>query len=453
VSLDQWVAACLVPLAVWILLSGLDDLFIDLAFLFTGRKQFPWPAESELDEASERRIAIVVPLWREDGVIGQMLEHNLAAIRYTNYDIFVGLYPNDRPTIEAVARVAAGSPRVHLAISSHPGPTSKGDCLNSAYTEMADYEADDGRPFDLVVTHDAEDLIHPDALRLVNWFSRTHEMIQVPVLPLRTGIGEFTHGLYCDEFADYQLKHIPVRRRLRGFLPSNGVGTGFAREALEALREKPGGLIFNPDCLTEDYEIGYSLHELGYRQVFVPVRFDASGPVATREYFPRSFRAAVRQRSRWVAGIALQGWERHGWRAPWRQRYWLWRDRKSLVGNLLTPLANLISVYGATTYVWAAHTGQVWPLGALIPPFVGEASVAALWISAIQVGGRMAASARVYGWRFASGAPLRMFWANLVNWTATVAALRQFVSARHSRRALAWRKTDHIYPERGTEEV
>jgi len=49
-----------------------------------------------------------------------------------------------------------------------------------------------------------------------------------PVLPgcLR-GWTKFTHGLYCDEFAEYQLKDIPARQRLGGFLPSNGVGTGF----------------------------------------------------------------------------------------------------------------------------------------------------------------------------------------------------------------------------------
>ncbi len=28
-------------------------------------------------------------------MIGQMLEHNLAAIRYSAYDFFVGVYPND----------------------------------------------------------------------------------------------------------------------------------------------------------------------------------------------------------------------------------------------------------------------------------------------------------------------------------------------------------------------
>src|ERR1017187_6385827 len=100
--LDNCVAACLAPLAIWILLSGLDDLFIGLVYLFSARKRFRWPSAAELDCAPQRRIAIFVPLWREEGVIAQMLERNLAVICYREYEIFAGVYPNDEPTIRAV---------------------------------------------------------------------------------------------------------------------------------------------------------------------------------------------------------------------------------------------------------------------------------------------------------------------------------------------------------------
>src|SRR5215471_3108416 len=140
-------------------------------------------------------------------------------------------------------------------------------------------------------------------------------MVQIPVLPLPTPPGECTHGLYCDEFAEYQMKDIPVRQRLGGFLPSNGVGTGFAREAIERLAERRGGKPFDPSCLTEDYETGFEIHAMGLEQVFVPLAGDLA---ATREYFPRRLAASVAQRCRWVTGIVLQGWERHGWQAPWQ---------------------------------------------------------------------------------------------------------------------------------------
>src|SRR5581483_11054265 len=147
------------------------------------------------------------------------------------------VYPNDDPTRRAVSEVASRNPRIHISICPHDGPTSKGDCLNWIYRRVRAYEHAARIRFEVIVVHDAEDLVHPEALRLINWFSRDYQMVQVPVLPLRTGPGEFTHGLYCDEFAEYQLKDIPVRQRLGGFLPSNGVGCGFERKALERLAE------------------------------------------------------------------------------------------------------------------------------------------------------------------------------------------------------------------------
>ncbi len=346
--LDQWLSICLVPLALWILLSGLDDLFISLVSLVLHRERLPRPADSDLEHTPERRIALFVPLWHEHGVIGRMLERNFSVIHYENYEVFAGVYPNDPLTCDAVSEAARRHRRVHPVVCPHAGPTSKGDCLNWIYRGMEEYERLHGVRFDVVVTHDAEDLIHPQSLRYINCLSREYQMVQIPVLPLPTGLRELTHGLYCDEFAEYQSKDIPVRQFLGGFLPSNGVGTGFDRGVLGRLAVDRGGQVFDPACLTEDYENGYRLHALGCRQTFVPLRFDSTVLTATREYFPRTFRRAVRQRSRWVTGIVLQGWQLHGWRAPRRQLYWFWRDRKGLIGNLLAPFANFLLLAGIT---------------------------------------------------------------------------------------------------------
>lgn len=425
-------AVCLLLLAVCILVSGLDDLFIGTVYLWTAREDFPWPGDEELKQAPERRIAILVPLWQEHRVIGRMLDYNLPGIRYSNYEVFVGVYPNDPLTALAVGNAAARHPNVHLAQVAHNGPTSKGDCLNAAWREMQRFERRHGERFDIVVTHDAEDVVHPESLRMISWFSRTYEMVQVPVLPLATGAA-MTHGVYCDEFAEYQSKDIPVRQRLNGFVPANGVGTGFDRDALDRLGNLRGGRVFDPDALTEDYETGFQLHALGYRQLFVPVRFDAAGPVATREYFPSTLRAAVRQRSRWVAGIALQGWQRHGWRVPWKQRYWLWRDRKGLVGNLVAPAANLLFLCGAIN-------GPPLPM----PPWVLGGMFC---LSVAQIALRMKCAARIYGPRFAAGVPVRAVWGNVLNCLATMLALQQFVTAHVKSTGMHWRKTEHAFPD------
>ena len=79
-SLHATYEIALGTLAVCLLLSGADDLIP--AMLCFGRELSP---KSEVRRAQlipfERRTAIFVPCWQESGVIGDMVRHNLAAIR------------------------------------------------------------------------------------------------------------------------------------------------------------------------------------------------------------------------------------------------------------------------------------------------------------------------------------------------------------------------------------
>lgn len=429
------VAILLIPLALWILVSGLDDLFITARWLSPG-KRVRLPSPAERDRAPERLIAIYIPLWHEHAVTGQMLDRTVSTLNYAAYEIFVGVYPNDALTVRAVREAATRHSRIRVVLLPHPGPTSKGDCLNCIYSQMLEHESHTGSRYEVIVTHDAEDVVHPESLRLINWFSRKHSMVQIPVLALPTPVREFTHGLYCDEFAEYQSKDIPVRQAMGGFLPSNGVGCGFERAALERLAASRGGRIFDPACLTEDYENGLALHALGYSQVFVPIHFEDGAPIATREFFPKERRAAVNQRSRWVAGIALQSWQRHGWRVAWKQRYWLWRDRKGLLGNLLSPLANAAFLIGLMRWPEAANASR---LAAILYS-------ATLGIAGVQMGARMLACGRIYGFAFAMLSPLRTLWGNLINLHAAAKALAQFTAAGIRGVTLDWQKTEHHYP-------
>lgn len=451
--LDSAIAACLTPLALWLLVSGADDFLVDLICLahwfrrrFLGRPASQFLSDEELNRTPEKRIAVFVPLWREHKVIGKMLEHNLAAAHYENFDYFVGCYPNDDLTIDAVREVEAWSDRVHVALCPHDGPTSKADCLNWIYKRMLLYEDERGVRFDIVVVHDAEDLAHPLELRLINFFCRRYDMVQVPVLPLPTPLGKLTHGFYCDEFAEFQSRDVPARGFFRSFIPSNGVGTGYSRRALERLAAT--GRIFEPACLTEDYVNGLRLHRLGCSQLFVPIHFRDGAPVATRAYFPMDFRAAVRQRTRWVVGIALQSWERFGWSGGPAQIYWFWRDRKGLVGNPLALLVNGIFVCGFATWLWSLHTGTPWRFGALV--HLHWWLQATLAFQLLRIGVRTGCVARIYGWPFALGAPLRALWGNWINCLATLLAIRTYLAARLHPRPLPWLKTEHVYPQRST---
>jgi adsorption protein B len=450
-SIDYVISACLPALAVWILISGLDDLFLDFVCLADwirrrlGRQKAEEPCPEGLQP--EKRIAVFVPLWREHRVIGDMLEHNLAAIRYENYRIFVGAYPNDEPTLDAVREAEARFRNVRLALVPHGGPTSKADCLNWIYQRMRRYEDEHATRFDVVVVHDAEDLIHPDELRWISHYAGRYGMVQIPVLPLPTPLYRLTHGVYCDEFAEFQIKDMPARGVLGAFIPSNGVGTGYTRDALELLAGAHEDRIFDPLSLTEDYENGIRLHGLGCSQVFMPIRFAAGQPVATREFFPQRFRQALKQRTRWVMGNALQSWERHGWRGGIRQAYWLWRDRKGLIGNPASALANLILAYGMTTWLWSRHTGAAWGIGTIAQHSWLRLTFGATFLLQVhRAAVRAACAGRIYGWSFGALAPVRMIWANWLNFLSTAEAVRRYALGRLRGRRLAWLKTDHMYP-------
>lgn len=302
-----------------------------------------------------------------------------------------------------------------------------------------------GEEFEVIVTHDAEDLIHPEELRWINYYSGRFDFIQTPVLPLPTPLSKITHGIYCDEFAEYHTRDMTVRPISGGFVPSSGVGTGYRRGALERLALARSNQIFEPEALTEDYVNGLRLFRLGCVQTFVPLARGQNLPhsgadfVATREFFPQTFRTALRQRTRWVTGIALQGWQQFGWKGTPGEVYWLWRDRKGLIGNPLSLLANAVFAYGLATSAWL-RAGRS----------AAAVSAVTLSLQLFRMAVRMACCARIYGFLFALGVPLRALCANVLNSAATFQAIARFASARAAKRPLKWLKTEHAYPTRTT---
>jgi adsorption protein B len=441
---DAIASALMAPLSAWIVLNGVDDLAVDVAAAaaqFRNRSRAR-PVRRALLEAEQARIAVFVPCWKEDGVIGDMIRQNRERLRYSNCDFFIGVYPNDEPTLAVVRGLSRRYGNVHVALCPHDGPTSKADCLNWAWQHMLQFETEHNDRFDVVVIHDAEDVIHPDSLLWINWYRRDYDMIQVPVLPVATPVREWTHGIYCDEFSEFQARDMPAREWMGSFVPSNGVGTGFRREALDSLGAAEANRIFDPVSLTEDYENGLRLRLRGARQIFVDTGQNA---VATRELFPDDLRRAVRQRTRWVTGIALQTWDRHGWKGGLATRYWLWRDRKGLIGHPASLLTNLLFAYGALTWMYCHTTATPWRLGSPSEA-VAILTSAGMFFAAYRAVYRMICVARRFGPGFAAWVPLRIVLANFINSLAAVCAVHTFLAARLRRQPLKWVKTAHQYP-------
>ncbi len=375
----HWVASLLAPLAYWVLVNGIDDVFIDIAALFSSiRRRFSAdprhrvPTEEELDSAAPRLMAIFVATWKEHKVIQKMIDNNVTKLNYPRVEFFVGGYPNDTLTVAAIRQAVDRYPNVHLALTPHDGPSSKADNLNWIYRRMLLHEKEHAVRFEMVLTHDAEDQMDPDALRWINYYALWNDMVQIPVLAIKRPFRDLAHGVYCDDFAEFQFTDMPARQLLVGSIPTNGVGTGFSRVAIDMLAEKYSSRIFEQACLTVDYENGFRIKRLGLPQKFIPIHVRHGRPIATREYFPLDFKKAVSQKTRWITGITLQSWEFHGALETLRHLYWFWRDRKGLVGNLITPLANILFLFGLSSWTWSTATHHEWLLAREMSRFLSD---------------------------------------------------------------------------------
>ena len=442
-----------------ILINVVDDLFIDARYLLgdLGSRRSRVVSEEALRNVAQRRVAIMVPAWREADVIERMLDRNVGGIDYDQgrYDIFCGTYRNDPETQARVDAAARRWGNVHKVVVPHDGPTSKADCLNWVYQGIVLHERERGLRFDVLLMHDAEDVIHPLALRLYSLLIPPNEFVQTPVFSLPLPKRSCVSATYIDEFAEHHLKDMRVREAIGGLIPSAGVGSAFARDAFEEIAAAHGQRPFNVDSLTEDYEIGLKFRLANRRTHFAcrTVERRDGGRVreefiATREFFPDSFRASVRQRSRWILGITLQTWAQVGWRGTAPVLYCLWRDRKALFTNALLLAAYVLVAYTLARAAAAHATGGSWSAGAIVP-----ARSALWWIVVLNLAfaaWRGAMKARLVGRLYGPGHALlsapRLVIANVIGILATLRAIGQYAAHRWTGRPLRWLKTAHDFP-------
>ena len=69
------------------------------------------------------------------------------------------------------------------------------------------HEEERGVRFDMVLTHDAEDIMDPDALRWINYYAQWNDMVQIPVLALPTPLRQWTPRRLLR-----RVRRIPVQR-------------------------------------------------------------------------------------------------------------------------------------------------------------------------------------------------------------------------------------------------
>lgn len=429
--------------AIGFLIGGIDDLLVDLAYAIARLRTW-WRGEADRPiTASALPMALFIPAWDEAAVIAPMLRATLSRYGAGAYRIYVGTYPNDAATIAAVAEVAATDPRVRLVIGSTPGPTTKADCLNALWRALLRDEAA-GEPCAAVILHDAEDLVHPDELRVFAAWLPDHDAVQLPVLPLADPRSPLIAGHYLDEFAESHGKNLIVRAALGAAIPFAGVGCAIRRTMLGRIADSRGGQPFDAASLTEDYELGLTVAALGGRTRFVRAR-DAEGSlVAVRAYFPASLNAAVRQKARWLTGIALAGWDRVGWqRGGSIGEHWMrMRDRRATLAIPVLAIAYLALLAWGASMIGHRLLGT--PVPAVIGPMaqlLGINAALLAWRVVMRVGFTGAA----HGAFQAALAVPRVLVANYIALFAARRAIAIYWPTLRGNPA-RWEKTAHHFP-------
>ena len=430
--------------AVFFLIGALDELAMDGAWAWlklTGRARDWRIARGETPEGPlAGPAAVFIPTWHEAQIIEFTIAHALAAWPQDQLRLYVGCYRNDPATLQAVMRGSGGDSRVRVVVHGRHGPTTKADCLNRLYAALEADEARRRRDFRLVVLQDAEDMVDPAALGLLDRAVEGADFVQLPVLPEPQRQSRWVGSHYCEEFAEAHGKAMVVRGALGAALPAAGVGCGFARGMLGRIAgqvDHPGP--FSVESLTEDYELGLRIKAMGGRSRFLRVRGEDGQLVATRACFPARIDRAVRQKARWIHGIALQGWDRLGWSGGPGEWWMRLRDRRG-------PLTALVLFTG---YLMLAVGIVLWIAGGLglARPWQTDPLLAALLMANLVSFGwratmRFAFTTSEYGWREGLWAVARVPLANVIAIMAGRRAL--FAYARTLRGAKPqWDKTYH----------
>ena len=186
--------------AFWFVVGAVDELVIDGCWLClwpTGRlKGARLPREYE-QRPLTGRIAVLVPAWHEADVIGAMISHALKAWPQRDLALYVGCYCNDPDTVVAAMAGAGSDPRVRIVIHGRKGPTTKADCLNRLYAALLEDEARNGVSCSGVVLHDAEDMVHPAALPVIEMMTSgrgsSHVSCSRPITSSTSAVGGTVH--------------------------------------------------------------------------------------------------------------------------------------------------------------------------------------------------------------------------------------------------------------------
>lgn len=458
-------------LAILYLVMGLDDFIWDV-YSLTKRAQYKKTRLDfkKLHTPPPKLLAIAIGAWNESEVIGAVIDNLISSIQYPKsmYHLFVGVYPNDQKTMDIIAEIEKRASHIHMVINPLPGPTTKAQNINHVITQIKEYEKLHGWKFASVTVHDAEAVVHPYELLVTNYMIDYYDGLQFPVFPLiqMPRLSNFfktmTVGTYADEFAENHFTTMVGRCSTGAFVPSAGTGFALSRKTIDSFETDE---ILPNGSLTEDYRLSLTLFEKGLALRYVLDLIPRVSPdnkivfdyITTRSMFPATFKAAVKQKTRWILGITMQSVELKDIFAKnslsFIGRYSIYRDLKAKIGNLLVFVG-----YPVLVYFFMSFFTSLTP----IYPFFSLSWYLSLIVTVMMIErqiSRSVAISHVYGLKSMFFAcllppilPLRIVWGNIINLTATIKAYIQNLSGMKAKKRIhlkkktfAWSKTDHTF--------
>ena len=467
-------------------ICGIDDTLWIIFSMISGllRRKKDEDADDVLDfdrlrNTPPKMLAVTIAAWHEANVIGNMITNFLNTTDYPKsmYHLFVGVYPNDPETIAAVEEVGKTFPNVHVIVNCLEGPTTKAQNLNHVIRQIKAFEKENGVRFAALTVHDSEDVIHTYELLATNYLIDRHDALQFPVFPImemprfRNFFRQLTTATYADEFAENHYITLVERRNAHAFVPCAGTGFALSRSLLEKIGDAD---VLPTGILTEDYMLSLSLFKKGVSFHYVLNRLprvmkngkQRTDYITTRSLFPATFKAAVRQKTRWTYGITMQSvsirdvFGANG--VSLIGRYTFFKDLKAKVLNLLPLLGYIASIYCILAAVFSLE-----PLYTRDSP-VFYLALAVFAFMLIRQFFRGFALYHVYGLRSVFFGcllpplfPIRLIYGNIINFVATVRAFRlklfgdraanKTVKKEHRQKAektVKWAKTDHEFLSR-----
>src|SRR5215813_2534443 len=436
--MDDLIFFALLLMSVLINLCSIDDALIDvIAF---GIRRFSLSPGSRPREDIPS-VGVFVANWREEDVLSRMVEGNLARITTPSVRLYLGVYPNDTETRDVALALAQRHPdRVRVIVNTLAGPTSKGQMLNEMFRQV--YTSPE-RP-EMVVLHDSEDVIDPRTFEVYARYAEQHDFIQVPVFSLNSNARSMVAATYMDEFAERHTREMIVRNALGATIPSAGVGTCLTRRLIEHFVRTRGNVLMT-GCVTEDYILGVEAKRAGFKAAFAAVSAQERrglNYVATREFFPKSLAASVKQKTRWVYGINFEATRKLGWAGDAWDRYFFVRDRKGVVTNFLPPLS---LIFLTLLFYGVADPSEASPE---VQDLLSLSVSVNIGFLALRYLVRVQACHQVYGFWDPLGISLRWPVALYINMAAVWRAWKTYLGeSAFATRPIVWSKTAHEIPE------